>query len=91
MPNNASAAKRLRQAEKRRVANKARRTELKTITKKFLRAIHDGKKDEAGDLLKRYNKRVDQAACHSVLHKNAASRQKSRWPRSWLLSLPEAE
>ena len=78
MPNNASAAKRVRQNEKRRIRNKDRKTELKTIAKKIERAIHDGEQALAADLLKRYSKRIDQAASKNVLHKNAASRRVSR-------------
>jgi small subunit ribosomal protein S20 len=78
MPNNASAAKRDRQNEKRRVANKARTTELKTIQKQFLRAVHDGKQDEAAASFQRFTKRIDQAAANNVVHKNNASRHKSR-------------
>jgi small subunit ribosomal protein S20 len=78
MPNTRSAEKRLRQTEKRRQLNKARKTELKTIGKKLLRAVHDGKKDEAGDLYRRFSKRIDQAVSRSVFHKNTASRRKSR-------------
>ncbi|TVR44219.1 MAG: 30S ribosomal protein S20 [Planctomycetota bacterium] len=78
MPNSASAAKRMRQNEKRRIINKSRKTELKTIAKKIERAIHDGKQDEADLLYRRYAKRVDQAAAKNILHKNAASRHKSR-------------
>lgn len=78
MPNSASAAKRLRQAETRRLRNKARKTEIKTIRKKLLRAIHDGDSNGAADLYKRFVKRVDQAAGKGVLHKNTANRLKSR-------------
>ncbi|MHC5067166.1 MAG: 30S ribosomal protein S20 [Planctomycetota bacterium] len=78
MPNNPSAAKRLRQTEKRRVTNKARKTELRTVRKKFLRAVHDGEQDQAQTLYRRFSKRVDQAAAKNVLHKNAASRDKAR-------------
>lgn len=78
MPNNASAEKRLRQTEKRRLRNKARSTELKTLSKRLLRAIHDGQQDEAQELFKRFNKRVDQAVAKGVLHKNTASRRVAR-------------
>lgn len=78
MPSSKSAAKRDRQNEKKRLANKARKTELKTIAKKLLRAVHDGHADEAQTIYRRYAKRVDQAAAKGVLHSNAASRHKSR-------------
>jgi small subunit ribosomal protein S20 len=78
MPSSKSAAKRDRQNEKRRIRNKARSTELKTLTKKFLRAIHDGHKDEAESLYRRFTKRLDQAAARNIVHKNTASRRKGR-------------
>lgn len=78
MPNSASAAKRMRQNEKRRVINKSRKSELKTIAKRIERAINDGDKAEAESLYQRFAKRVDQAAAKNVLHKNAANRRKSR-------------
>ena len=77
MPNSASADKRLRQNEKRRLLNKARKTELKSLAKKFDRAIHDGKKDDANTLSRELTKRLDQAACHNVVHKNYVSRHKA--------------
>jgi len=78
MPNCLSAAKRLRQAETRRLRNKARKTELKTIRKQFLRAVHDQKSDDATALLRRFSKRIDQAVNRKVMHKNTANRVKSR-------------
>lgn len=78
MPHNLSAKKRLRQNEVRRLRNKARASELKTIRKKLLRAIHDGQKPEAEALYKDLSKRLDQAASVRTIHKNAAARTKSR-------------
>jgi small subunit ribosomal protein S20 len=78
MPHNLSAKKRLRQNEVRRLRNKARASELKTIRKKLLRAIHDGQKQEAEVLYKDLSQRLDQAASVRTIHKNAAARTKSR-------------
>lgn len=78
MPNSKSAAKRLRQSETARVANKARKTELKTIRKKLLRAIHDNEGEAAQELYRRFAKRVDQAAARGVFHKSYADRSKGR-------------
>jgi len=78
MPNLPGAAKRLRQNEKRRVRNKARKSELKTLSKRLERAIHDGHKDEAEQLFRRLSKRLDQAADKRVIHPNTAGRRKSR-------------
>lgn len=78
MPHNISAAKRLRKNETRRVANKSRLTELKSIRKQLERQLHDGQLDQAKATYVTFTKRVDQAASVSTLHKNTASRLKSR-------------
>ena len=78
MPHTESAKKRLRQNEKRRLANKARATELKSIRKQLLRALHDGKKDEAQTFYRELTSRLDQAASLNVIHRNAAARAKAR-------------
>jgi small subunit ribosomal protein S20 len=78
MPHNNSAAKRLRKNETRRVANKSRLTELKTLRKRLERHIHDGQTAEAKAVFVTFSKRVDQAASINTVHKNTASRLKSR-------------
>jgi small subunit ribosomal protein S20 len=78
MPHNNSAAKRLRKNETRRVANKARTTELKSIRKQLERHLHDGQVEQAKAVYKVFAKRLDQAASVNTVHKNTASRLKSR-------------
>lgn len=78
MPHTASAAKRLRQNVKRRTRNSDRLTELKTLRKKLLRALNDGKKDEAQTLYRTLTRRVDQASAKRTVHPNAAARIKAR-------------
>jgi small subunit ribosomal protein S20 len=78
MPHNNSAAKRLRKNETRRVANKSRLTELKSIRKTLERHLHDGQVEQAKSVYKTFAKRVDQAASVNTVHKNTASRLKSR-------------
>ena len=77
MANIKSQIKRNRQNEKRAERNKSVRSELKTRTKSALKAIDAGA-DDAADLTKAAVKRIDSAATKGVIHKNAASRQKSR-------------
>lgn len=76
MANIASQKKRNRQNEKRRIRNKAVRSELKTRIKRAETAAASGVESE--ELLRAAIKRIDQAAAKGVMHKNAASRQKSR-------------
>ncbi len=78
MPHTESAKKRLRQNEARRVRNKARTTELKTLHKQVLRAHHDGKAADVERLSRLLTKRLDQAASARAIHRNAASRSKAR-------------
>jgi small subunit ribosomal protein S20 len=81
MPHTQSAKKRLRQSEDRRIRNKTRTTELKTIRKRLLRAVHDGQKQEAETLYRDLSKRLDQAASINTIHPNAAARTKARMAR----------
>jgi small subunit ribosomal protein S20 len=78
MPHTRSAAKRHRQSEDRRIRNKDRLTELKSIKKRIVRAVHDGQKAEAETLYREVTKALDQAASRKTIHKNAASRTKAR-------------
>jgi small subunit ribosomal protein S20 len=71
-----SQKKRNRQNEKRRLRNKAVRSELKTRTKRAEQAAAQGA--DSDELLQGAIKRIDQAAAKGVMHKNAANRQKSR-------------
>jgi small subunit ribosomal protein S20 len=71
-----SQKKRNRQNEKRRLRNKAVRSELKTRIKRAEQAaVTTG---DAAEQLRVAIKRIDQAAAKGVIHKNAANRQKSR-------------
>jgi small subunit ribosomal protein S20 len=72
-----SQIKRNRQNEKRRVANKAVRSEMKTRTKRVEVAAETGA-DDLDELTRDAVKRIDKAAEKGVIHKNAAARRKSR-------------
>jgi len=72
-----SQIKRNAQNEKRRLRNKAVRSELKTRTKNAVKAAETGA-ENAGDALRLAVKRIDKAATKGVIHKNAAARKKSR-------------
>ncbi len=77
MANIKSQIKRNRQNEKRNDRNKAVRSELKTRIKKTHAAI-DGGADEAAELYRLAQKRIDSAASKGVLSKKTAARRKSR-------------
>jgi small subunit ribosomal protein S20 len=72
MANIRSQMKRNRQNEKRRMRNRAVRSEVRTRTKA---ALADGASDEA---VREAMKTIDTAAAKGVIHRNEASRRKSR-------------
>lgn len=72
---NRSALKRQRQNEKRRLRNKAYKSFLKTLTKKFLAEQDIEKKKE---LLNKLYKYLDRAADKGIFHKNNVARKKSK-------------
>jgi len=75
--NLASAKKRIKQNERNRIRNRARKNKLKSETRKFHDAIHDGNLDTAKELLVQTTKTIDQIAAKGTLHKNTAGRKKS--------------
>jgi small subunit ribosomal protein S20 len=72
-----SQIKRNKQNEKRRVRNKAVRSELKTRTKVVTSAAEQGG-ENVEELTREAIKRIDKAASKGVIHKNQAARRKSR-------------
>ena len=77
MANIKSQIKRNRQTVKRTERNKAVRSELKTRTKNAAVAAAAGA-DDAAELVRAAQKRIDSAASKGIIHKNAAARRKSR-------------
>jgi small subunit ribosomal protein S20 len=77
MPNTEQAKKRLRQTEKKRAANKAAASRMKTEMKKVITAIEEGDPAAAEQILPEAFKRIDKAAKRRVIHPNNAARKKS--------------
>ena len=77
MANIKSQIKRNRQTVKRTERNKAVRSEVKTRTKTATTAAAEGA-ENAEELARLAQKRIDVAAAKGVIHKNAAARRKSR-------------
>ena len=75
MANIKSQIKRNGQNEKRRVRNKAVRSELKTRVKSAVTAAGT---DDQVQALRLAMKKIDKAAAKGVIHKNQAARRKSR-------------
>ncbi len=78
MANTASAEKRNRQAQKRRLRNVQVRSGVKSAVKKVREAIAKGDAAGAKQLLLGASRALDRAASKGVLHKNAASRKIAR-------------
>lgn len=76
MANIKSQIKRNRQNEKRRMRNRAVRSEMKTRTRGALASATGGEDTE--ETLKAAIKTIDKAASRGVIHKNKAARDKSR-------------
>lgn len=75
---NLSAEKRVRQAEKNRLRNKAVRTTIKTFTKKVETAAGGKDREVVQKSLIEATRVINKAASKGVLHRNTASRKISR-------------
>ncbi|MEE9412901.1 MAG: 30S ribosomal protein S20 [Methylococcales bacterium] len=78
MANSASARKRARQAVKRRLHNQALRSRMRTYIKGILAAVASGDKEAAIVAYKQAVPFIDSAVSKKLIHKNKASRNKSR-------------
>ena len=78
MPIKHAALKQIRKDRKRRVRNQAARSELKTLTKRLVGLLTSRKVDEAKTLLRLVATKYDHAAAKGIIHRNTASRYKSR-------------
>lgn len=81
MPNIKQQEKRMRQAEKRRMRNRSRKSEIKTYIKKFDAALQRGDREESEIYLRKAVKALDKAAGDGIIHKNKAANRKSRLMR----------
>ena len=78
MANSAQAAKRARQAEKRRLHNASQRSAMRTSIKRVVKAISRGDKEAAESAFKAAVPMIDRMADKGIIHKNKAARHKSR-------------
>ena len=78
MANSAQAKKRARQGEKRRQHNASLRSVVRTSIKKVLAAIATGNAEDAKQAYSAAVPVIDRMADKGILHKNKASRHKSR-------------
>ena len=78
MANHFSALKRARQTAKKTNTNRANTSTLRTQMRKLREAIDAGDKAAALKVLSETSAAIDKAASKGVLHRNTASRYKSR-------------
>jgi small subunit ribosomal protein S20 len=78
MANSAQARKRARQAEATRQRNASLKSTLRTAIKKVKKAIATGDKAAATTTLRESQAVIDRIADKRIVHKNLASRTKSR-------------
>lgn len=78
MPRLASAKKRVKQEARNQERNRARKSMVKTETRKLLDALHDGKIEDAKKAFVTVTKKLDQVAARGTLHKNTVARRKSK-------------
>lgn len=73
-----SAAKQARAGERRRINNKSIKSRMHTLEGKFHDAVKTGKTEDANAALNVISSALDKAAKTQVIHRNTASRKKSR-------------
>ncbi|OQY11036.1 MAG: 30S ribosomal protein S20 [Desulfobacteraceae bacterium 4572_19] len=77
MANHKSAKKRAKQNEKKRLRNKVIRTTMKTAIKNVRQAV-ESKSEDILNILNNAISVIDKSAKKGIIHRNTASRNKSR-------------
>lgn len=78
MPNTKSGKKRLRQNIERRSINRSIKRSVRTQCRKVREAVSAGDAERAAAELRLAAKQLDRAGAKNIIHRNAASRLKSR-------------
>lgn len=78
MAHHESALKQVRHSEKRRVRNKSHRSHLRSEMKKFRQQVEEGDASAASKSIDATLSMIDHKASLGIIHKNTASRYKSR-------------
>lgn len=81
MPQTPTAKKRLRQNVKRRQRNRAAKSRVATLVRRFRQAIEAGDMDKAQEAFRVAQKGIAQTAAKGILHKNTASRRVAHMAR----------
>ena len=78
MANIRSSEKSIRKTETRTLRNQAKKSRLRTLRKKVLSAVQEGDNQKAQQAYNEFASAADKAAKGNTIHKNKASRLKSR-------------
>lgn len=81
MAHSISAKKRIRQNAKSRARNRGRKAQVKEAVRSVQETLATGDKAKAAAALKAAIKKLDRVAATGTIHKNTASRKKSRLTR----------
>ena len=81
MPNKESTKKRVRQDEKRRIRNRALKSEARTYMKRVMQAVEAKDLAQAEQVLKTASSKLDKIAKHNLWHPNNVARKKARLAR----------
>jgi len=73
-----SAKKRVRQNTKKKIINRARKSQVKTQIKHFEEALSSGNVEAAAEQYRLVARGLDQTAATSTMHKRTTARKKSR-------------
>mgnify|MGYP002479783112 CR=1 FL=1 len=78
-----SAKKRIKIAERNRIRNVSQRSALRTYIKRYETALAAGDLAKAEQELQLVVKKLDKAVTKGLIHKNKASRHKSKLMKKW--------
>ena len=81
MANIASQEKRIHRAERERLENRRRTSQVKTWFRRLETAVGDGDASRADEELRALVSRIDRAVKSGALHKNSGARKKARAAR----------
>jgi small subunit ribosomal protein S20 len=81
MANIASQEKRIHRAERERIENRRRTSQVKTWFRRLESAVADGDAERADQEVRELESRVDRAVKSGALHRNSGARRKARAAR----------
>lgn len=81
MANRRNAVKKIRADERKRVQNRSVKSEIRTMTRRFLTLCGEKRFDQAKDYCRELFSKLDKAVKKGILPENRANRSKSRVSR----------